>query len=180
MSITAAQVAGYRVGIWKLDASHSEIGFSVRHLAISKVRGVFEAFDVTIVAPEDPNDATVEALIDVASVNTKQAMRDNHLRTSDFFAVDEHPNMRFVSTAFRPEPDGTFHLEGNLTLRGVTLPIVLTGATDGRGQVKAGVEAKTKINRHDFGVSWSGPAEAAGVTLGDEVAITFDLQFILS
>ena len=185
MTITAAHIDGYRTGTWRLDAAHSTIGFSVRHLAISKVKGVFETFDVTVVAPEDPADATVEATIEVASVNTKQQMRDDHLRTSDFFAVAEHPQMRFVSTAFSPETDGTFTLEGDLTLRGVTRPVVLRGelggiATDGYGQTKAGIEASTRINRHDFGVSWNGPVEAGGVTLGEEVAITFDLQFLLT
>ncbi|RIX28571.1 YceI family protein [Amnibacterium setariae] len=185
MTITAAHVAGYRTGTWKLDPAHSEIAFSVRHLAISKVKGVFEQFDVTVVAPEDPADATVEATIEIASVNTKQAQRDQHLRTSDFFAADEHPQMRFRSTALHAEEDGDFVLDGELTLRGVTRPVSLKGefggiVTDGYGQTKAGVEAKTKIDRHDFGVSWNAAIEAGGMTLGDEVTITFDLQFVLS
>ena len=185
MTITAEHVAGYRTGTWKLDPTHSEIAFSVRHLAISKVKGVFEQFDVTVVAPEHPADATVEATIEIASVNTKQAQRDQHLRTSDFFAADEHPQMRFRSTALRPQDDGEFVLEGDLTLRGVTRPVVLKGefggiTTDGYGQTKAGVEAKTKINRHDFGVSWNAALEAGGMTLGDDVTVTFDLQFVLS
>lgn len=185
MAITAEHVAGYRSGTWKLDPTHSEIAFSVRHLAISKVKGVFEDFDVTVVAPENPADATISATIEIASVNTKQAQRDGHLRTSDFFAADEHPQMRFVSTAFHPEEDGTFVLDGDLTLRGVTKPVSLKGdfggiTVDGYGQTKAGVEATTKINRHDFGVSWNAAVEAGGMTLGDEVTISFDLQFVLS
>jgi polyisoprenoid-binding protein YceI len=184
-TITAEHVAGYRSGTWRLDPAHSEIAFSVRHLAISKVKGTFEQFDVTVEAPENPSDATVTATIEIASVNTKQAQRDGHLRTSDFFAADEHPQMRFVSTAFHPEEDGTFVLEGDLTLRGVTKPVRLKGdfggiTTDGYGQTKAGIEATTKINRHDFGVSWNAAVEAGGMTLGDEVTITFDLQFVLS
>lgn len=185
MAITAEHVAGYQAGTWKLDPTHSEIAFSVRHLAISKVKGVFEDFDVTVVAPENPSDATISATIEIASVNTKQAQRDGHLRTSDFFAADEHPQMRFVSTAFHPEQDGTFVLDGDLTLRGVTKPVSLKGdfggiTVDGYGQTKAGVEATTKINRHDFGVSWNAAVEAGGVTLGDDVTISFDLQFVLS
>jgi polyisoprenoid-binding protein YceI len=185
MPTTAALVDGYQTGTWKLDPTHSEIAFSVRHLAISKVKGVFEQFDVTVTAPEDPEDATVQATIEIASVNTKQAQRDQHLRTSDFFAADEHPQMRFVSTALRAQEDGEFVLEGDLTLRGVTRPVTLKGefggiTVDGYGQTKAGVEAKTKINRHDFGVSWNAALEAGGMTLGDDVTITFDLQFVLS
>jgi polyisoprenoid-binding protein YceI len=185
MPITAEHVAGYKAGTWKLDPTHSEIAFSVRHLAISKVKGVFEQFDVTVTAPENPSDATVEATVEIASVNTKQAQRDEHLRTSDFFAANEHPQMTFVSTAFHPEEDGTFVLDGELTLRGVTKPVSLKGdfggiTVDGYGQTKAGVEATTKINRHDFGVNWNAALEAGGMTLGDDVTITFDLQFVLS
>jgi polyisoprenoid-binding protein YceI len=185
MTITAEHVAGYQAGTWRLDPAHSEIAFSVRHLAISKVKGVFERFDVTVTAPEDPNAVRVDATIDVASVNTKQEMRDGHLRTSEFFAADEHPQMLFSSTGFRAEVDGSFQLEGYLTLRGVTKPVVLTGefggiTTDNRGQNKAGIEATTKINRHDFGVSWNVALEAGGMTLGDDVTVTFDLQFVLS
>ena len=185
MPITAELVDGYQTGTWKLDPTHSEIAFSVRHLAISKVKGVFEQFDVTVTAPETPSDATVEATIEIASVNTKQAQRDQHLRTSDFFAADEHPQMRFVSTALRPQEDGAFVLDGDLTLRGVTKPVTLQGefggiTVDGYGQTKAGVEASAKINRHDYGVSWNAALEAGGVTLGDDVTISFDLQFVLS
>lgn len=103
MPVTADQLTGYQPGRWTLDANHSEIGFSARHLAISKVKGVFDVFDATINAPEDPNAATVTAKIEVASVNTKQAMRDDHLRASDFFAVDEHPHMTFASTSIHWE-----------------------------------------------------------------------------
>jgi polyisoprenoid-binding protein YceI len=185
MSITADHVAGYQAGTWKLDPMHSEVAFSVRHLAISKVKGSFEQFDVTVTAPENPNEATIEATIDVASISTKQAQRDEHLRTSDFFAAAEHPQMRFASTSFHPEPDGTFTVEGELTLRGVTKPVTLTGdfggiTADGYGQTKAGVEARTKINRLDFGVSGNVALEAGGMTLGNEVTITFDLQFVLT
>ena len=185
MTITAEHVTGYQAGTWKLDPTHSEITFSVRHLAISKVRGSFEQFDVTVTAPENPADATVTATIEIASVNTKQAQRDQHLRTSDFFAADEHPQMHFVSTAFHPNADGTFVLDGDLTLRGVTKPVSLKGdfggiTVDGYGQTKAGIEATTKINRHEFGVSWNAAVEAGGMTLGDDVTINFDLQFVLS
>lgn len=173
----------YIVGTWKLDPTHSDVSFSVKHLMISKVRGTFESFDVTIVTTEDPKDSTIEATINVASVNTNMDARDQHLRTSDFFLVDEHPTMTFVSTSFDADGDD-FTVTGDLSLRGVTKSVVLTGEiggvmTDGYGQTKAGATATTKINRHDFGVSWNNALEAGGMTLGDDVTITLDLQVTL-
>lgn len=173
----------YVVGTWKLDPSHSEVSFTVKHLMISKVRGIFETFDVTIVTAEDPHDSTIEATIDVASVNTGNEGRDNHLRTSDFFLVEEYPTMTFVSTSFDGEPDD-FTVTGDLTLRGVTKSVVLKGEfggviTDGYGNTRAGATATTKINRRDFGVNWNAALEAGGMTLGDDVTITLDLQVVL-
>ena len=173
----------YAVGTWKLDPAHSEISFTVKHLKISKVRGTFDNFDVTIVTAENPHDSTIEATIDVASVNTNQKDRDAHLRTSDFFLVDEYPTMTFVSTSFAGD-ENDFQVTGDLTLRGVTKQVVLTGEfgglmTDDYGRTKAGASATTKINRHDFGVNWNAALEAGGLTLGEEVTITMDLQVIL-
>jgi polyisoprenoid-binding protein YceI len=173
----------YIAGTWKLDPAHSELAFSVKHLAISKVRGTFDTFDVTIVTAEDPKDSTIEATIDVASVNTNQKDRDNHLRTSDFFLVEEHPTMTYTSTGITVDGDD-FTIEGNLTLRGVTQPVTLKGEfggiiTDGYGQTKAGATVSTKINRQEFGVSWNAALEAGGFTLGDDVTINLDLQVVL-
>lgn len=173
----------YVTGTWELDPLHSEVTFSVKHLAISKVRGSFEQFTATIVTAEDPTKSTVEASIEVASVNTKQKDRDNHLRTNDFFKADEFPTITFVSTNVERDGDD-ITVVGELTLRGVTKSVTLTGefggiVVDGYGQSKAGFSASTKINRHDFGVSWNAALEAGGFTLGDDVTISFELQFIL-
>jgi polyisoprenoid-binding protein YceI len=173
----------YVAGTWKLDPAHSELSFSVKHLAISKVRGTFETFDITIVTAPDPKDSTVEATVDVASVNTNQKDRDNHLRTSDFFLADEHPAMTYSSTSFTIDGED-FTIEGNLTLRGVTQPVTIKGefggiTTDGYGQTKAGATATAKINRHDFGVSWNAALEAGGFTLGDDVTISIEAQVVL-
>lgn len=172
-------------GTWKLDPTHSTIAFTVKHLAISKVRGQFENFDVTVVTAPDDADGihSVEAVIDVASVNTNQAQRDAHLRTSDFFLVDEHPTATFRSTGGTWEGD-EFTLVGDLTLRGVTKPITLTGelggvAADASGTMRAGASATTTINRHDFGVSWNAALEAGGLTLGDDVKLDIDVQVVL-
>lgn len=166
-------------GTWRLDPTHSTIEFTVRHLAISKVRGSFESFDVTVVTGED-GVHNVEATIDVASVNTRQAQRDAHLRTSDFFLVEEHPTATFRSTGGTWDGD-SFTLVGDLTLRGVTKQVELRGElggvmTDNYGNTKAGASATTTINRHDFGVSWNAALEAGGLTLGDDVKIDLDIQ----
>lgn len=180
MTTNLASRPDYRVGTWTLDPAHSELSFWVRHLKISKVRGTFENFEVTVTTPEDPSGISVEASIDVSSVNTGQDARDNHLRSSDFFLVEQHPRMVFRSTGFRVDGD-EFTLDGELTLRGVTQPVTLTGefggvVTDDYGRTKAGASATTTINRQDFGVSWNAALEAGGFTLGDEVTISIDLQ----
>ncbi|MDM4764189.1 YceI family protein [Galbitalea sp. SE-J8] len=184
MAITADAIPGYRTGTWTLDAAHSEISFSVRHLAISRVRGTFGTWDATVVTGEHPEDTTVTATIDVASVSTGQAQRDGHLRTSDFFAIDEFPQITFVSTTL--SHDGSAYvLAGDLTLRGVTKPVTITGelggiTADAYGNTKAGASGTLEINRHDFGVSWNAATEAGGLTLGDKVTITIDAQFALA
>lgn len=152
----------------------------MRHLKISKVRGTFEDFDVTVTTPEDPSKISIEASIDVSTVSTGVEARDNHLRSSDFFLVEQHPHMLFRSTGIQVDGDN-FTIDGELTLRGVTQPVTLAGEfggviTDDYGRTKAGASASTTINRHDFGVSWNAALEAGGFTLGDEVTITMDLQ----
>ena len=174
----------YTVGTWKLDPTHARISFTVKHLMISKVRGSFDSFDVTIVTAENPHDSTIEAVIDIASVNTGQEARDNHLRSSDFFLAEKYPTMTFTSTSLASQGDDKFTVTGDLTLRGVTRPVTLEGEfggviTDDYGMTRAGATASTTINRHDFGVSWNAPIEAGGVTLGDNIKVDIDLEVIL-
>ncbi len=181
MSITADSIPGYATGTWKLDPSHSEVSFSVRHLAISKVKGTFEAFDATLEAAENPLESKVSATVEVASVNTKNADRDGHLRTGDFFLAEEHPQFSFTSTGVRVDGDD-YVVDGELTLRGVTKPVAFKAefggiTTDPWGNQKAGLEATAKVNRHDFGISWNAALEAGGFMLGDDVTINLDLQF---
>ena len=180
-TITADTIEGYRTGTWVIDPSHSEIGFTVRHLAISKVKGVFERFDATVEAAPNPADSTVSVTIDVASINTKNADRDAHLRSNDFFAPGDYPTITFVSTGLRTE-GGALLLDGDLTLRGVTKSITLSGefggiATDPWGNVKAAASGTAVINRHDFGVSWNSALETGGFLLGDDVTLHIDAQF---
>ena len=171
---------GLTPGTWVIDPAHTEVQFSVRHLAISKVRGKFEQFEGTIVTGEQIEDTKVNATVEVASVNTNMEQRDEHLRTSDFFKADEFPQITFVSTGVRVD-GGDLIVTGDFTMRGVTksidFKVELGGTTtDGYGQKKAGFEAETKINRHDFGVAWNAPTEAGGLTLGDDVTIKIDGQ----
>lgn len=183
MTISAQNIQGWTAGTWVIDPTHTEVGFQARHLGISKVKGTFEQFEGTITTGDSVEDSSVQATVQVDSVNTNQQQRDEHLRTSDFFKADEFPTFTFVSTGVTVDGDDV-QVAGELTLRGVTKPVVFDtefgGITaDGYGQKKLGLEAETTINRHDFGVSWNAPTEAGGLTLGDKVKITLDVQATL-
>ncbi|QIM16660.1 YceI family protein [Leucobacter insecticola] len=183
MTITTEQIPGYRVGTWTIDPTHSEVGFSVRHLAISKVKGKFESFDATFVTAENPLESSVVASVDVASVNTNEKNRDAHLRTGDFFAAEEHPKLTFSSTGVRAE-GGDFFVDGELTMRGVTKPVTFTlefggFGEDPYGNYKAGFTATTVVKREDFGLSWNAPLEKGGLLLGSDVTINIDVQAAL-
>ncbi|MCX6501699.1 MAG: YceI family protein [Microbacterium sp.] len=177
---TTIEIPGYKAGTWVLDPSHSEVRFSVRHMMISKVRGVFAVKSATIVAPENPLETTVTASVDAASIDTKDEGRDAHLRSADFFDVETFPTIDFVSTGVRVE-DGNFLVDGNLTLHGVTKPVTFEVefggfGTDPYGNYKAGATAKTVINREDFGLTWNTALETGGVLVGKDVTIELDLQ----
>ncbi|GLJ81201.1 YceI family protein [Microbacterium imperiale] len=181
---TTTDIPGYKAGTWVLDASHSEVGFSVRHMMISKVRGTFAVAEATIVAPENPLDLTLEAKVDVASINTKDEGRDGHLRSADFFDVETYPTMTFVSTGVR-EQGGDFLVDGDLTIKDVTKPVTFTVefggfGTDPWGNYKAGATAKTVINREEFGLTWNAALETGGVLVGKDVTIELDLQGSIS
>lgn len=170
-------------GTWQIDPTHSTVTFTVKHLMISKVRGSFDGFSGTIVTSEVPAENSITASIEMATINTNQADRDNHLRTNDFFKIDEFPTATFTSTSVSAEGDD-LTIVGNLTLRGVTKPVTLTGefggiATDGYGQTKAAGSASTVINRTDFGVNYNSALETGGVLIGEDISLTFDLQAVL-
>ncbi|GEB44633.1 polyisoprenoid-binding protein YceI [Microbacterium sp. AG157] len=180
---TALDIPGYKAGTWVLDPSHSEVTFSVRHMMISKVRGTFGMKSATIVAPENPLEATVEASVDVTSVDTKDEGRDQHLRSAEFFDVETYPTMDFRSTGVRVE-DGDFLVDGNLTIRGISKPATFSldfggFGTDPWGNYKAGATAKTVVNREDFGLTWNAALETGGVLVGKDVTIELDLQLAL-
>lgn len=174
------EIPGYRPGTWVLDPAHSEVTFSVRHMMISKVRGTFGVKNATLIAPENPLDAKVEASVDVTSIDTKDENRDAHLRSADFFDVENHPSMEFVSTGTRYE-DGDFLVDGDLTIRGVTKPVTFDFefggfGEDPSGNYKAGATATAVINREDFGLVWNVALEKGGVLVGKDITINLDLQ----
>jgi len=176
-------IPGYKVGTWVVDTAHSEVGFSLKHLMISKVRGKFETFQATIVTPENPLEASVTASAEVASVSTNEPNRDAHLRTGDFFEAEKYPTIDFVSTGVRVD-GGDFKVDGNLTMHGVTNRVTFDFdfggfGSDPYGNYKAGATATTVVNREDFGLSYNAALETGGVLLGEKVTITLDLQATL-
>lgn len=184
MAITTETIPGYVAGTWNLDPAHSEITFSVRHLAISKVKGTFTTFDVTVTTGESIVDSTVKASIDIASVTTGNPDRDGHLQSGDFFLAEEHPQMTFESKNISEKGDELL-IEGDLTLRGVTKPVTLTAEfggimTDPYGQTKAGFSAKGKLDRTEFGVNFNAALEKGGVLLSNDVTIDLEIQLVLA
>ncbi|HSQ32883.1 MAG TPA: YceI family protein [Gemmatimonadaceae bacterium] len=169
---------------WTIDSSHAEIGFAVRHLMIATVRGRFGAVSGTVTVDEThPEKSKVEVTVDVASIDTRQDMRDNHLRSPDFFDVANHPTMHFVSKRIEGDIHGDFRVVGDLTIRGVTREVAVTANLEGRtrdpwGNERAGFSASGKINRHDFGLIWNQALESGGVMVGDEVKLTIDVELV--
>ncbi|MCJ1699766.1 YceI family protein [Rathayibacter festucae] len=173
-------IPGYRAGTWVIDPTHSEVGFSVRHLMISKVKGKFERFTATFTTGENPLDSKVEATAEVASINTNEPNRDGHLRTGDFFEAEKYPSIHFVSTAVRSNGDD-FLVDGELTIKDVTKPVTFEVefggfGSDPYGNYKAGLTAKATIDRTDFGLTYNAALETGGVLIGEKVTITLDLQ----
>lgn len=171
-------------GTWEIDPSHSDVGFVVRHLVVSKVRGLFSSFAGAITVGETPEASSVSVTIDAASVNTRDERRDGHLRSPDFFDVENHPVWTFDSTGFVQTGPTTFDLPGNLTIRGVTKPVTLKtefgGLTgDPWGGTRAAFTATTELDREAFGLTWNQALEAGGVMVGKTVKIELEIQAVL-
>jgi polyisoprenoid-binding protein YceI len=169
-------------GTWTIDPQHSAVAFVVRHLMITKVRGRFTDFSGTITVPEDRLQASVQVSVDLASVDTGDAQRDAHLRTSDFFETDKHPHMTFRSTGVKVDgPDIT--LIGDLTIKDVTRPIELDVEFDGIspdpwGGTRAGFSAEGEISRKEWGLEWNVALETGGFVVADKVKIEIDVQAV--
>ena len=171
---------GLTAGTWAIDPSHSEVSFTVRHLMVSKVRGSFSGIAGSITVADD---LKVSATVDAATLNTRDENRDAHVKSADFFDVENHPTWSFASTAVTGSGND-LKLTGDLTLRGVTKSVTfdvefLGVNTDPWGNTKAGFEAKAEINRKDFGMEWNAALETGGVLVGEKVNIELDIQAAL-
>jgi polyisoprenoid-binding protein YceI len=181
----SVEIPGYIAGTWAIDPVHSEVGFTARHFGVSKVKGRFDKFEGTFVTGEDPLASSVTATIDATSINTNQEQRDAHIRSADFFHVEEHPTFTFTSTGIKDE-GGEYLLEGDLTIRGVTKPVALKLELNGFGPdpyggTRAGFTASGDINRSDFGVSFNGPIPGVpgGVIVSEKIGITLEIEGVL-
>jgi polyisoprenoid-binding protein YceI len=177
-------IPGYVAGTWAIDPVHSEVGFSVRHMMVSKVRGRFNTFSGEIVTGEQPGGSSVTAEIDLASIITGNEQRDAHIRSADFFEVETYPTMTYRSTGVREE-DGDYVLDGELTLKGVTrsvpLRLELNGfGPDPFGGTRAGFTATAEINRRDFNVNFSAPMQNGGAVVSDKVNIHLEIEAVLN
>lgn len=177
--------AGTARAAWELDPNHTGIHFKVRHLMVSSVRGDFEKFSGKVEFDEkNPLKATADIVIDAASINTRIAKRDEHLKSPDFLDVANYPTITFKSTGVKKGKGGKLEMAGALTIHGVTKPIVLKIdgpskiAKDPMGNSHVGGSATTKINRKDFGLTWNKALETGGVLIGDEVEITIDIELV--
>src|SRR5579884_636304 len=170
---------------WKIDPNHTASQFAVKHMGISTVRGVFEKTTGEVMFdPADPSKSSIDVTIDTNSVNTRVQMRDNDLRSPHFFDVAKFPTITFKSTHVEAAGSGKLKVTGDLTIHGVTKPVVLDvdGPTqaikDPYGNERVALSGTTRINRQDFGVKWNSPMEGGGVIVGDDVSITIDAELV--
>ena len=169
---------------WKIDASHSQVEFAVRHLMISTVRGRFADVKGTVITDgEDPAKGGVDVVIEVNSIDTREAQRDAHLKSADFFDVETYPTVTFKSTRVTEVRGDKFTLAGDLTIHGVTRDVTLDVTSEGTakdpwGGERAGYSAVTRVNRKDFGLTWNQALETGGLIVGDEIKISLDLELI--
>lgn len=167
-------------GTWVVDTAHSKVGFSVKHMGISTVRGEFTEFEGSLEIGENPGDAKVRGTVKTASVNTSEAQRDDHLRSADFFEVETHPDLSFESTSIEAVDEDTFRITGNLTLRGVTNELVLTAEVNGieagmDGGERVGLEVTGQISRGDYGMKFNQALGSGNMLVSDKVKLVLDI-----
>jgi polyisoprenoid-binding protein YceI len=173
-------------GEWRFDPDHTRLGFSTRHAMVTKVRGAFNDVEGVInVDADEPTNSWVKVTIKVASIDTRNAQRDEHLRTNDFFDAPRYPEITFVSKRIDQVEDNSFIVNGDLTIRGVTkeiaVPIEFIGIeTDPFGNMRAGFEGSRRIDRKDFGVNWNAALDSGGVLVSDRILLEFEISAIKS
>lgn len=186
MTAQLVEIPGYVAGAWTIDPVHSGVGFTIRHLMVSKVRGRFGTFEGTITTGADPLDSAVTATVDLTSIDTGNAQRDEHVRSADFLDVEKYPTMTYRSTGMRPDGED-FVLDGELTLRGLTRQVPLTLEVGGFGPdpfreddpfkgARAGFTATGEINRLEFGVGDGSTVPGGGLALGEQVQIVLEIE----
>lgn len=169
---------------WTIDAAHSQIQFTVRHMMISNVRGRFENFTGTVEFDEkNPSNLSIDITIDAASINTRDAQRDAHLTSADFLNAEQHPHMTFKSTRSERVDDNNFKVTGDLTIAGITHPVTLDVEYAGTalspwGTTSAGFSARAKISRKEWGLVWNAALETGGVLVGDEIKIDIEVELV--
>jgi len=185
MTVTSeTTIPGYVAGTWTIDPVHSEVGFTVRHMMVSKVRGKFNEFSGELVTTDNPLESRVSASIDLPSIDTGNPDRDNHIRSADFFETDTFKTMTFHSTGVRVDGDD-YVLDGELTLKGITKPVSLQlelggFGPDAFGGIRAGFSATGEIKRSDFGVDFNAVLETGGLVVSDKVTISLEIEAILN
>ena len=179
-----SQITAELSGKYAIDPSHSRIGFSARHAMVTKVRGGFNEFEGSgVLDGEDVTKSSLQVTIKAASIDTRNADRDNHIRSNDFLALDEYPEITFTSTGIEAVGGDKFRANGDLTVRGVTRPVTFdleyTGTEiDPWGNRRIGVEGSTVINRKDFGVSWNAALESGGILVSENVTLEFEISAV--
>src|SRR5580658_8101179 len=176
-------IPGYVAGTWSIDPVHTEVGFAVRHMMVSKVRGRFRTFSGQIVTGENPLDSSVTAEIDLSSIDTGNEQRDAHIRSADFFEVETYPTMTYQSTGVRQHRDG-FIVDGKLTLKGVTKDVPLTLELNGFGPdpyggTRAGFTATGELSRSEFNVSFNAPMANGGAVVADKISLSLEIEAVL-
>jgi polyisoprenoid-binding protein YceI len=183
MSAAQTQIPGYVVGTWDIDPLHSEVGFSVRHVMVSKVRGRFTRFEGSFVTAADPLQSSAAATIDMTSIDTNNPTRDDDLRSSNFFEVDQYPQMSYRSTGVRAGGE-QFIIDGELTAHGVTRPVPLQVEVNGfgpdpYGNTRCGFTATGSLSRRDFGMTFNVTLQGGGVMVGDRIDIAIEVEGVL-
>ena len=184
--MSSATIPATLTGTYTIDPTHSRIGFVARHAVVTKVRGSFNEFEGTgHFDVEDPSKSHLELTIKTASIDTRNADRDAHLRGNDFFAMEQFPEITFASTAVEQADDDNYRVTGDLTIKGVTKPVTVDFEVNGSvqdpfGNLRLGLEGRTTINRSDFGVNWNAALEAGGLLVSEKVGLEFEVSAIRS
>jgi polyisoprenoid-binding protein YceI len=170
-------------GTWAVDPAHSTVEFSVKHLGIATVKGVFREFEGSLVIGEDLASASAAGTVKVASVDTNEAQRDEHLRSPDFFDAATYPELTFASTAIRPVDDDVFEVDGDITLHGVTMPITLTAEIQGLeqdpwGNERIGLEVTGQLKRGEFGMTFNQALGSGNMLVSDKVKLSLDISAV--